>query len=332
MLDEVDLSIINALQLSPRISWARLGRILTLDPSTLSRRWNRMTAEGLAWSSCYNNVPASVARRSVAMVEVGCEPGRREQVIASLAGEQAVSSIHCTSGRRDLVLTLTLSDVLGVDRYVDEVIATVPGVRRLETHHLRRMFQDGSDWRVRILDQAQVKAVIETRPHATVEPNPSSFLLTVLSAIGDDVRRPISELQPLLGRSLAAVSRAVDTLLAAGWARWRVDFSHNLLSWEEMKLWLDVPQDEMEGVAGLLRGCPQVRLCASATGTANLVATLWVREHSELDEIERKITRDFPKAHVVDRCIAPRIAKRMGHVIGYDSRVERYVPFVVTSS
>ncbi|NGO15326.1 Lrp/AsnC family transcriptional regulator [Streptomyces sp. HC44] len=327
MFDTMDFAIVNALQINPRISWAQLGQLLTVDPSTLSRRWSRVTREGRAWSSCFHVVNVQMKDLATAVVQIGCEPGRRESVIEQLSGEAPVVTIHCTSGARDLVLTVSLPGRTAVDRYVDQVIAAVPGVRRMETSYMRRVFKQGTDWRPYALTTAQARAVAATLPSAPADPKPNAFLLELIAAIGDDVRRPISELQRRVGRSLSAVSRGVDTLLMASWANWRIDFSHALGGWEEVMLWLDVPQNELENVAGTLRRLPQLRWCSSITGTANMIATVCLRDLAELDEIEGRLAVGFPMARVTDRCVVPRIAKRMGHVIGYDSRLERYVPF-----
>ncbi|MDT0317015.1 Lrp/AsnC family transcriptional regulator [Streptomyces sp. DSM 44918] len=327
MFDAMDFAIVHALQINPRVSWARLGQILMTDPSTLSRRWSRVTGDRRVWSSCFHVINAQLRDLATAVVEIGCEPGRRQSVIERLSGEAPVVSIHCTSGARDLVLTVSLPDRVAVDRYVDEVVGSVPGVRRMRTSYFRRVFKQGSDWRPYALTAAQARAVSETLPTAVADPKPSPLLLELVAAIGDDVRRPISGLQGRVGRSLSAVSRGVDALLVASWVSWRIDFSHDLGGWEEVMLWFDVPQSDLENVAATLRRFPQLRWCSSMTGASNLIATACLRDIEELDEIERVIAVRFPTTRVTDRAVVPRIAKRMGHVIGYDSRLERYVPF-----
>ncbi|TDC79822.1 Lrp/AsnC family transcriptional regulator [Streptomyces hainanensis] len=327
MFDAMDFAIFNALQISPRISWARLGQILMIDPSTLSRRWSRVTRERRAWSSCFHAVNDRMEDLATAVVEIRCRPGSRERVIGLLSHEAPVVSIHCTSGARDLVLTVSLPNRIAVDRYVDQVIGPVPGVRRMETSYVRHFFKAGSDWRPQALTAAQARAVAATLPSAAVDPRPNPGLLELIGAIGDDVRRPLSELQRRVGRSLSAVSRGMDTLLVASWVNWRIDFSHELGGWEELMLWLDVPQSELDDVAATLRRFPQLRWCSSLTGTANLIATVCVRDLTELDEIEGRLAERFPAARVTDRCLVPRIAKRMGHVIDHDSRLTGYVPF-----
>ena len=327
----LDFQIIHALQLHPRVSWAALAAILNVDPSTLSRRWNRLVADGLVWTTCqYREEFSRRGAPAVALVEVSCAPGRREEVIARFVCMSRLVSVHCTSGSRALYLTMSGTDVLDVDRFVDEQVLRVPGVTGSQTHHVRRMFQNGSAWRLRALDRDQVRALTDGLPPRGAWQQPTPLDLSIVRALQADVRRPVAEVQREVGRSPASVSRGIDRLLAADWARWRVDFAHQLFGWSaSAMLWMSVRHSELDGVAAACRLMPQVRLCASVTGVANLTASLWLREISELDEIEGKLTTVFPNLQIVDRWVIPRVAKRTGHILDRDGRKVEHVPAAV---
>jgi DNA-binding Lrp family transcriptional regulator len=324
----LDFQIIHALQIQPRVSWAALGTILNVDASTLSRRWNRLVADGLVWTTCqYREEYSRLGAPSVALVEVVCSPGRREEVIAEFVRMPRLVSVHCTSGSRDLYLTMWGTDVLDVACFVDEQVLTVPGVVASQTHHVRRLFQNGSAWRLRSLDRDQVRALTDMLPLPSGGQVPTAADLRILQALQADTRRPVSDVQREVGRSLASVSRAIDRLQAVDWARWRVDFAHQLLGWRaSAMLWMSVRHSELDSVAAVCRLMPQVRLCASVTGVANLTASLWLREISDLDEIEGKLTTVFPNLQITDRWMVPRVAKRTGHILDRDGRKVEYVP------
>ena len=149
----------------------------------------------------------------------------------------------------------------------------------------------------------------------------------IIDALGTDVRRTNAELQRELGRSLSVVSRDIDTLLAADWVRWRVDFAHTLLGWSAAAvLWLNVQHPDLERIVASFRQLNQVRFCASVRGEANLAVFLWLHDLQELDEIENKLGAVFPRVLIKDRWIVPRIAKRTGYILDLDSRRLRYVP------
>ncbi|MCU1405721.1 MAG: AsnC family protein [Glaciihabitans sp.] len=334
MSDSLDFQLINAIQLSPRISWAQLSGILHVDASTLSRRWQRLIDEKLVWTTCYYSevrvTPAPgelVAPRRTAIVEVMCEPGMRETVVRAVTQRHQIAGVHYTSGSRDIYLTLMALDLMAIDRLVDELGSSIPGISGTRTHHVRTFYQEGSDYRVPGLTAAQARAVSETMPTNARQANPSAAYLELIDCLTDDVRRPVSAVQQRLGKSLASVSRGIDTLLASDWVRWRIDFAYNQMGWEtSAMIWLSVAQFEMEKVAAALRMFPQMRMCASITGEANLVASLWLRSLDELDDIEGKLTRVFADIRIVDRWVVPRVAKRAGHIFDDNGRWSSFVP------
>jgi DNA-binding Lrp family transcriptional regulator len=333
--DAIDFQLINAIQISPRISWAQLAGILQVDASTLSRRWQKMIDDRMLWTTCFYIEPKGAnakekeltTPRRTAIVEVMCQPGRREDVIREVSKHRQISAVHCTSGSRDLYLTLMAADLISLDRLVDDLGTSVPGITGTRTHHVRTFFQEGSSYRVGALSPAQARAVRDTLPANPRRAVPTQSYLDLIDALTDDVRRPASAVQQRLGKSLAAVSRGIDTLLAADWVRWRIDFANNLMGWEgSAMIWLSVNQSEMEKVAAALLLFPQLRMCASVTGGANLVASFWLRDLDELDDIEDKLTRVFSAIRIVDRWIVPRVAKRAGHIFDSDGRWHGFVP------
>ncbi|MFT4306815.1 MAG: Lrp/AsnC family transcriptional regulator [Microbacterium sp.] len=335
MIDPADFALVNAIQISPRASWAELAPILRVDASTLSRRWRRLVSARLVWTSCTYAEPEprreAPRRTRMAIVEVACKPGQRESAIAALGEIGAVSSVHCTSGSRDLYLTVAAPTLRELDRLVDGIGDHVPGITGTRTHHLRRIFQEGSSWRLGALRREEADAVALTRPSVSSRVEPSSLHFQLLDALGEDARLPVSDLQTRLGRSSVTVARAVNEMLSADWARWRVDFAHEEGGWDaSAMLWISVDQTELEKVAAALCMTPQVRLCASIAGQANLTASLWLRDIAELDEIEAKLTRVFRRLRIVDRWITPRVAKRVGHVLDADGRWMRFVRPEVT--
>jgi DNA-binding Lrp family transcriptional regulator len=271
MVDALDFQIINALQIHPRVSWAQLGRILRVDPSTISRRWSTLTKEREAWTSCFEgDGPRSTAQTVSALVEVRCAPGRRGDVIAELGRQGPIFSVHCTSGPRDLYVMISTHSLLSMDRYIDEHIAVAPGIVGTRTHYLRTVFLEGSHWRLQQLADEQVKALHNLRRSDPPGKRKPAYR-EIIEALGTDVRRTTADLQRELGRSMTVISRDIDALLAADWTRWRVDFAHTLLGWSAAAvLWLNVQYSDLERIVASFRQLNQVRFCASVTGEANL--------------------------------------------------------------
>src|SRR5262245_46867784 len=83
-VDELDRSLVGALQLDPRASWTQLGKQLEVDPATASRRWQRLHDAGVAWVTCY---PLFTQNSVGALVEIDCEAGAALGVASELAND-----------------------------------------------------------------------------------------------------------------------------------------------------------------------------------------------------------------------------------------------------
>ena len=336
MLDELDFQLIDALQRAPRASWSALAPLLRTDPSTLSRRWSAMVGDGLAWTTCYvlpermqlRSPNGERLRSSTAVVEVRCEPGKREQVSSALESQGPVLNVECTTGSRDLSLTVTSSSPRSIDSYVAEHIAVLPGVVSTSTSFLRKIFREGSEWTLDFLRPEQRAAVEELPLHST-SAGPAGhddLIEDVIRALQPDVRRSAAEVAKELGVSVALARRGIASAGRSDWVRMRADFAHDVVGWNaSVHLWMTVPQDGIVDIAAYLSRHRALRLCASTLGRENVVATLWLREISDLDDIEESIRHRFPEAAVTDRWMVPRTVKRMGTVFDADGRRSRYV-------
>ncbi|WP_158726414.1 Lrp/AsnC family transcriptional regulator [Tomitella fengzijianii] len=323
---ELDLQILSAVQLNPRISWTRLAAILSVDPSTISRRWTRMRDDRTVWTTCLA-VPKPVSEHMMyAFVELSCAPGRRQQIIDVLTDEHRIYSVNCTSGSRDLFLIVSAPGLVALDGYIDDRITSISGVTGAKTHFVQSVHLDGPGSRLGFLTDSQAKDVLQTVPVPTRRIPMSESYLDLISALAGDIRRPVSDVQREVGRSVSSVSRGIEALLGVEWARWRVDIAHDHMGWEaEAMLWLRVDHPERDRVIAMVAKQPHVRLCASVVGEANLVGSFWMRDLYELDAIERRLQSTYPGVRVVDRWIIPRVAKRTGHVLDSEGLWSHFV-------
>lgn len=329
-VDETDLSLVHALQIRPRIAWARLARVLEVDASTLTRRWARLERDGLAWFSTYPVAGPGWAGHdwhAGAFVEVECLPGARDAVMARLARRRAVWNIDATSGRRELMLTVLAPSILALDEEVAADIATLPGVRATRTHFFRRIIREAASWRLDSLSPAQQRALgpgdARTRqPLGTRD-------LELLRLLGPDARLPATAAAAHLGCSVSTASRAIRRLLANEHVSVRCEVAHHAAGWQvAATLWLDVAQRELTSVATAISRLPEIRLCVTVGSEANLVVQVWLHRMEDLDGFEEHLATGFPGTRVIDRWITPRFGKRLGHVLRPDGRRTGFVPFV----
>lgn len=337
-MDAIDFMLVNALEISPRASWASLESVLDADATTLARRWKRLVDLGLTWSGCYfatTTAAGVVLTGTLAFVEVDCVAGERESVIESISRAPHVISIECTSGSRELILTLGSMSVAEVDRYVSTELAVVPGVRATRTHFTRRFFKEGGDWRLDVLPDRKLRMLqrLETQAGAGVEiPDaPSPLHRRVIEALASDARRSASSVATEIGRSVATTARAITQVTHADWAMSRIDFAHSRVGFgASTLLWFSVPHLQVEAVGVGLGLMKEVRMCCSVIGRSNLVASLWMRDLGEFESIERRIATVFPSARLDDRWMIMRTPKRVGHLLDADHRHSGFVPFVQT--
>jgi DNA-binding Lrp family transcriptional regulator len=319
-IDEVDLSLLHALQLAPRASWARLESVLEVDASTLSRRWANLNRAGLAWISVHPGV--LLPWGSLAFIEVDCRSGSRDAVSAVLAHDPATWNIEYTTGRRDLFLTVGTRSLQELDAYVAERVATIPGVTATRTHFVRHIYREGSSWRLNALSSGQQRALSPDRSDQPAQfTEPTQFELSLLRALASDGRRTASSVATELGRSVSAVTRGIDRLVNTLHANMRCEIAHHVAGWgATANLYLSVPQDGLQFLADGLSSLSSVRLCAATTSPSNLLCQVWMHGIEELDEVEAYILHRCPAARVDDRWMVPRFAKRVGHLLDRHGR------------
>jgi DNA-binding Lrp family transcriptional regulator len=319
-VDDVDFALVNALQVSPRAGWSQLEAILGVDSTTLSRRWTKLVEGGLAWSSCFavtRPERAQLPTGVLALVEVSCVAGEREKVIETIALNPSVLTIDCTSGSRELILTLSFMSVSEVDAYVATELAAVPGVLATRTHFTRTFFKEGTSWRLGVLNQRQVRALNDL-PVTGIDapPAPTRLHELVIAGLAGDIRRSATSIADEIGKSVATVTRAIGQIMHASWARTRIDFAHNVVGFDaSVMVWFSVPHHQLETVGAGLAMMPETRMCCSVVNSANLAVVLWLHDLREFDAIETRIARAFPSAQIEDRWMLPRFAKRIGHVL-----------------
>ena len=92
-LDEDDFSLIHALQIRPRASWTDLAAALGTSPATLSRRWERLRADGSAWVMGHPRVRGEYGT-SLAVAEISCVSGRAGTLAQELAAWPMIITIE----------------------------------------------------------------------------------------------------------------------------------------------------------------------------------------------------------------------------------------------
>ncbi|NLU69339.1 Lrp/AsnC family transcriptional regulator [Streptomyces sp. HNM0574] len=335
-LTPADEALIHALQLAPRAPWALIGEVLGVDPVTVARRWERLRASGRAWITAY---PGRRLQQSieVALVEIDCRSGEVESVADSLAAVPQVVTVEHMAGGRDLLITIFTADLGSLSRLILERISRLPGVVATRAQLTTRVFGDGSRWRLRSLSEAQQRRLGETaaparparaaaRPAEPFPPlDPASRAL--FPATSEDGRRSVARLAEVTGLSATTVRRRLTRLTEGHDLMLRCEVARELTEWPvSATLWAQVPPAQLETAARGLLSLAEVRLCACVTGPNNLLFTVWLRSVADVQRLEAQLAERLPFLTLVDRAIALRQTKLMGHLVGPGGRATGVVP------
>lgn len=321
-LDDIDYQLISALQIYPRASWAHLASVLSSTPSTISRRWEKLTSAGLAWTSATLIASASTPRSQVAFIEATCASGQRESAIANLSLINEVISIECLAGNRDLMLTVLAKSIGDVDRLVNQHITLISGLIRTRTHYASHIISEGSSYRFGGLSADQRRHMNAIRPvrslSATANPTPTQE--RIVEALADNARRSASEIARRSGLSSSHVQRQLLHIEKEPWFLCRTDISPVDFGLIAVYLWVQAPVDKVNNIVTFAHNYPGIRLLASIVSRTNLLISLWVPGLEHVSGFELDLTHALPDVDIVDRWLQTSMRKRIGVVLDENGR------------
>ncbi|MCX4869725.1 MULTISPECIES: Lrp/AsnC family transcriptional regulator, partial [unclassified Streptomyces] len=155
-LDEIDLALVDALQISPRASWTKLGEVLGLSPITLARRWRRLMDDGAAWVS----IGMSDARSRGAIVEFTCAPGTEMSVAMELTRQPYITTVGITSGDYHVFANIATPTLAGTTNVLLNGLPLSPHVIRTRSHVFGSLF-GGMVWRLGVMNSSQTERIRE---------------------------------------------------------------------------------------------------------------------------------------------------------------------------
>ncbi|MCQ4206414.1 Lrp/AsnC family transcriptional regulator [Streptomyces longispororuber] len=335
-LDEMDMALVDALQTSPRAPWSRIGAVLGIDATTAARRWDRLRAAGLAWSTAYETWERHEPRDGlcIAFAEVAVAPGSLTAATAAACADPRVASVERTTGGtsgRDAALFLTLfcSSTAALTRLADGPLAELPGVRDIQLAVMLHSYREGADWKVHALDRGQRSRLASARVGGASGLHRGGADRALLRALAFDARRPYSELARDTGTSEATVRRRVARMLASGQVRLRCDVSHLAAGRPVISTYrIAVPSAELDAAGHLVAGLSGVRLCMAVTGETNLLVSTWTSSLSESAAFEVRLGTRLPAARILRRDVTLLTTKRMGRLLDDAGRARGHVPLV----
>lgn len=318
MLKDDDLRLLNALQIRPRASWSELSRAIGSDPVTLTRRWERLHSQGIAWIAAYRGGPIVSA---TALLEIECAPAQTMRVAEQIAHDPEVLTVDLTTGNRDLLATLTCTDLDQLSRYVLERTQSLPMITAMRTQIVSSANSDARNWRLRALDAEEI-AALESAPAGKIRgvragEEEQSQLFDILSR---EPRVTVSALAAALGVTPARAGALLSHELSTGRLVVRTEIARPYSGWPVYAWYFLRLDGRKEAIAQRLSHLREARLVASTIGSYDIALAVWLRSIDDVQRLEGYLADQFPGVSVVDRSIVLRTPHHLHRTIDVSGR------------
>jgi DNA-binding Lrp family transcriptional regulator len=131
-VDDIDHKLVALLRENARTPVATLARRLDVARGTVQNRLTRLETDGVIVGYTVRLRPLVEEQRIRALMTIVVEGNRTEAVIKALRGEPAVSALHTTNGRWDIVAELRADSLEEFDRVLAR-IRLLDGISSTET-------------------------------------------------------------------------------------------------------------------------------------------------------------------------------------------------------
>jgi DNA-binding Lrp family transcriptional regulator len=131
-MDDTDHKLVALLRENARTPIATLARKLDVARGTVQNRLTRLETQGVVVGYTVRLKPQVEEQRIRALMTIVVEGNQTEAVIKALRGEPAVSALHTTNGRWDIVAELRADSLEEFDRVLAR-IRLLEGISSTET-------------------------------------------------------------------------------------------------------------------------------------------------------------------------------------------------------
>ncbi|MDZ7931739.1 MAG: Lrp/AsnC family transcriptional regulator [Rhodococcus sp. (in: high G+C Gram-positive bacteria)] len=339
-MSEIDLSIVSALQESPRAAWTDIARVLQIGAETLTQRWQHLSSAGLAWIAVDEVHPG---RRALTFVLVNAPGNARAQLLDGALEDPRIRTVHATTGSRAFCLYIETDTYDDTARCIEQRVDSVRGITDRMVLPVVEVVSSGADWRTRALDATQRHALEAFRRPARQSTRPlaptDSVVSSLQAELSIDGRASIAELTARLRThhhldvSESTVARRLTRMLDDPLYRIRCDVSPEHLGWHAVTmLWLRVPpglanklcRDSASTRHRIKTELPDVRSFMITLGPTNLHVTAWLHRVQDVPAFEADLIRWLEgSGEIMERAMCHTTNKRMGFSIENGKRTNQ---------
>lgn len=140
-MDQIDHKIVRALQKDGRMTVTELADKVGLSPTPCARRLDRLQRDGVITGYSATVDPAKLGLSVSIFVSVELEKQDRAAVDAfekAILRCDEVMECYLMTGSRDILLRVVAADLAAFDRFLENRLMKVPGIRNLRSNFALR--------------------------------------------------------------------------------------------------------------------------------------------------------------------------------------------------
>jgi DNA-binding Lrp family transcriptional regulator len=308
---------LHALQIDPRAPWNELAPVVGADAATLARRWRRLSAAGIAWTTGYS------AAGQHALLEIEFELSELQAAVEVLQNDPQIRVLDMSSGSRDLLALARARDLGALSDYVSSRLGSLRGIRSVRMHVVSDMLTEGGNWRLLALTPEEA---VHIRPPRPPRPRaarhvPDDLRLAIEREVMRDGRARVSDIADRTGFGAQRVADAMAVLRRDGDLRFRTDIARADAGWP-FYVWyfVELPARTARTAHAAIAGVPEVRMAFTSASRYNLIVAAWLRTLTDVVRFEAALESALDGARIGDRALVLRIVKHISHAIGPDGR------------
>ncbi|GAA1412929.1 AsnC family transcriptional regulator [Glutamicibacter uratoxydans] len=312
---ELDLAIVGALEVQPRVEFTKLAQILGVSSSTVARRWDLMQSEGVAWTTVIPGARFLETGWS-AFIAIECEPGQEDELAKALCAEPAFGTVALITHHRQFhVDYFAASHHAGMDA-LQTIFRRLPGVRSRHISPISKIYRQANEWSSGTLAAVDKQKFNESETAEIGYFQPDGLDTAIVELLFIDARQSWQHLANLLDVSAQTIQRRVHRLVASGLVAFRCD-SGELTSrgLKDFNISWSVPPIDVDQVGQALANDSACRVSARTIDSSNLAATFWLRDLNASHVHEITVQKLSPQSYVQDRFIALKTLKRGGQIL-----------------
>jgi DNA-binding Lrp family transcriptional regulator len=282
-MDELERSVVHALQIDGRAPFSRIADVVGVSENTVARRYRRLRSAGVL------RVVGSLAGPRLGYdswtIRLRCAPDAAVEIATALARRPDTYWVQLLSGGTEISCNTQARTAAERDALLLEKLPRTNRVTSITAHAILEGFATPMSWSG--LNQLTADQVATLTPEPAMPGDRVPVLdeadELLFAALGRDGRTTYPDLAKATGWSISTVKRRIDDFRRDGLLHFLVDVSAAALGFHaEARLWMSVQPAKIRTVGEALGRHPEVSFAALTTGPTNLMATIACRDSRDL--------------------------------------------------